>query len=64
MPQIMADEARALKTEQDELSRQQQEAILHAAYFRMSHEEADAFDVRHARIAEITTRLTERPEKP
>ena len=47
----------ALMAERDELTKQQDKAILTAALFRMSKEEAAAYDKREARIAEITKQL-------
>ena len=54
MERISAERAEELASELSLLSQQQSEALLMAAYIRMSAEEAKKYDARRSRITEIS----------
>jgi hypothetical protein len=57
MERISAERAEELANELSLLSQQQSEALLTAAYIRMSAEEAKKYDARRLRITEISAIL-------
>jgi hypothetical protein len=57
MERITAERAEELATELSLLSQQQSEALLTAAYIRLSAEEAKKYDARRLRISEISAIL-------
>ena len=57
MRDLTSDKRQELATELAELTRQQHEALKTASLFRMTDEEARAYDERHDRITELSQML-------